>query len=84
MSVLSREELRAAVAGDPPLVEGIDAEVQIQANGIDLSRSCVRSPLASWIRIPLGSAFASMAAHERRHLWQARKITEMAGFPAAT
>jgi dUTP pyrophosphatase len=36
MSVLSREELRAAVAGDPPLVEGIDAEVQIQANGIDL------------------------------------------------
>ena len=55
-----------------------------QANGIDLSRSCVRSPLASWIRIPLGSAFASMAAHERRHLWQARKITEMAGFPAAT
>ena len=55
-----------------------------QANGIDLSRSCVRSPLASWIRIPLGSAFASMAAHERRHLWQARKITEMAGFPSAT
>jgi hypothetical protein len=53
-----------------------------QANGLDLSRSCVRSPLASWIRIPLGSAFASMAAHERRHLWQARKITEFAGFPA--
>jgi dUTP pyrophosphatase len=36
MSVLSREELRAAVAGDPPLVEGIDLDVQIQANGIDL------------------------------------------------
>ncbi len=55
-----------------------------QANGLDLSRSCVRSPLASWIRIPLGSAFASMAAHERRHLWQARKIREFAGFPAAS
>ena len=52
-----------------------------QANGIDLSRSCVRSPLASWIRIPLGSAFATMAAHERRHLWQARKITQAEGFP---
>ena len=36
MSVLSREELRAAVAGDPPLVEGIDADVQIQTNGVDL------------------------------------------------
>ena len=55
-----------------------------QANGLDLSRSCVRSPFASWIRIPLGSAFASMAAHERRHLWQARKIIEWAGFPAAS
>ncbi len=53
-----------------------------QANGIDLSRSCVRSPLASWIRIPLGSAFAAMAAHERRHLWQARRITQMDGFPS--
>ncbi|HUQ42710.1 MAG TPA: deoxyuridine 5'-triphosphate nucleotidohydrolase [Candidatus Limnocylindrales bacterium] len=36
MSVLSREELRAAVAGDPPLVEDIDPDVQIQTNGIDL------------------------------------------------
>jgi DinB superfamily len=52
-----------------------------QANGIDLARSCVRSPLVSWIRIPLGSAFASMAAHERRHLWQARKIARMNEFP---
>jgi hypothetical protein len=52
-----------------------------QANGIDLARSCVRSPVVSWIRIPLGSAFATMAAHERRHLWQARKITQMVGFP---
>ncbi|MEK7863571.1 MAG: deoxyuridine 5'-triphosphate nucleotidohydrolase [Chloroflexota bacterium] len=36
MSVLSREELRAALAADPPLVEGIDADVQVQTNGIDL------------------------------------------------
>jgi hypothetical protein len=52
-----------------------------QANGIDLSRSCVRSPLAAWIRIPLGSAFVTMAAHERRHLWQARNVTQMETFP---
>jgi hypothetical protein len=55
-----------------------------QANGIDLSRARVRSPLAHWIRIPLGSAFASMAAHERRHLWQAQKITRAGGFPASS
>lgn len=36
MSVLSREELRAALAADPPLVEGIDAHHQLQPSGIDL------------------------------------------------
>ena len=36
MSVLSREELRAALAGQPPLVEGVDIDVQLQTNGIDL------------------------------------------------
>lgn len=35
MSVLSREELRAALAADPPLVEGVE-EIQMQPNGIDL------------------------------------------------
>ena len=36
MSVLSREELRAALAAQPPLVEGIDPATQLQPNGIDL------------------------------------------------
>ena len=36
MSVLSREELRAALAATPPLVEGIDQQSQLQPNGIDL------------------------------------------------
>lgn len=53
-----------------------------QANGLDLAGVRVRSPVTRWVRMPLGSAFALMAAHERRHLWQARRITEAAGFPA--
>ncbi len=52
-----------------------------QANGFDLARAKVRSPVASWIRMPLGAGFAAMAAHERRHLWQARQVLEMPGFP---
>jgi len=36
MSVLSREELRAALAAHPPLVEDIEIDVQLQTNGIDL------------------------------------------------
>lgn len=55
-----------------------------QANGLDLSRARVASPVAAWIRIPLGSGFAVMTAHERRHLWQARRVIDMAGFPRAS
>jgi hypothetical protein len=52
-----------------------------QANGLDLARARVSSPVAAWLPLPLGSGFALMAAHERRHLWQARAITGMKGFP---
>ena len=36
MSVLSREDLRSALAAQPPLVEGIDQATHLQPNGIDL------------------------------------------------
>jgi hypothetical protein len=53
-----------------------------QANGLDLSRARVRSPAAAWIYMPLGSGFAAMSAHERRHIWQAQRVMETPGFPA--
>jgi len=52
-----------------------------QANGLDLARARVRSPAASWVHMPLGTGFAAMTAHERRHLWQAKRVTEAPGFP---
>ena len=49
-----------------------------QASGLDLARARVSSPVVRWLRMPLGSAFAMMLAHERRHLEQARRvITQM-------
>jgi hypothetical protein len=54
-----------------------------QSNGLDLARARVVSPTNRWVRLPLGSAFLLMAAHERRHLWQARRLTEAPGFPSA-
>ena len=36
MSVLSREELRIALAAHPPLVEDVDVTSQLQPNGIDI------------------------------------------------
>ena len=52
-----------------------------QANGLDLARARTRSPVASWLVFPLGCGFAAMTAHERRHLWQARQVTQAMGFP---
>ena len=52
-----------------------------QANGLDLARARVASPVARWIRMPLGSAFAMMLAHERRHLAQAQRVLSAEGFP---
>jgi hypothetical protein len=52
-----------------------------QANGLDLARARVRSPAAHWIFMPLGTGFAAMTAHERRHLWQARRLIEHPRFP---
>lgn len=52
-----------------------------QANGLDLARARVSSPVARWLRIPLGSGFALTTAHERRHLWQATQLTSKQEFP---
>ncbi|HKK28662.1 MAG TPA: DinB family protein [Gemmatimonadota bacterium] len=53
------------------------------ADGLDLGRLRMASPFYWWIRFDLGSAFRIIAAHERRHLWQARQVVETEGFPAA-
>jgi hypothetical protein len=52
-----------------------------RADGLDLAHARVSSPVARWLRMPLGSGFAVQIAHERRHLWQAANITAKAGFP---
>jgi hypothetical protein len=52
-----------------------------RANGLDLSRARVVSPVSRWLRFSLGTSFAVIAAHQRRHLCQARKITALPGFP---
>jgi len=54
-----------------------------QANGLDLARARVKSPAMSLLRLPLGSGFALMVAHERRHLQQARNVMAEPTFPRA-
>ncbi|MFW6192910.1 MAG: DinB family protein, partial [Gemmatimonadota bacterium] len=52
------------------------------ADGLDLGGIRVASPFISFLRFDLGSAFRIVAAHERRHLWQARQVRKEDRFPA--
>ena len=53
------------------------------ANGLDLSLTKVRSPLANRLVLSMGAAFRILLAHERRHLWQAQNVRVTRGFPGA-
>lgn len=50
-----------------------------RANGLDIG--AIRSKMPAGFTLSLGQWFAFVAAHERRHLWQAEKISQAPGFP---
>lgn len=60
--------------------EALSARIR-EAAGLHLARIRVRSPAIPFLRLPLGTALAVVTAHERRHLWQARRVVEAEGFP---
>ena len=57
------------------------AQLAAQADGLDLARVKVPTPITRLLKLSLGMAFAQAAAHERRHLDQARRVRENPGFP---
>ena len=50
------------------------AERVRQADGLDLARVRLISPINRLLRMPLGGYFHFILAHDRRHLWQARNV----------
>ena len=52
-----------------------------RADGLDLARIKVASPVVGFIRYSLGIALQVMVAHERRHLWQAEQVRAHERFP---
>lgn len=52
-----------------------------QAAGLDLKRAIVISPVSRFFRLPLGGYVAFLAAHDRRHLWQAKQVQAAPGWP---
>lgn len=55
-------------------------ELVVKANGLDLARIKVASP-AGPFKLSLGQRFALVAAHDRRHLWQAWQVRKHRDFP---
>ena len=47
------------------------------ANGLDLVRATFRSPFASFITMDLLTVFRVFTAHERRHLWQMHRTSDL-------
>ena len=60
-----------------PTFDHVQSQILIQlarAEGLDLRRVKVATPISRWLKMSLGMMFAQIAAHERRHLEQARKV----------
>lgn len=53
-----------------------------EANGLNLARVKVTSPVYKLMKLSLGQAFNLVATHERRHLWQARQVKTHPAFPS--
>jgi hypothetical protein len=53
-----------------------------EANGLNLARIKVTSPVTRFFKLSLGQVFGLIATHDRRHLWQARQVKGDPAFPA--
>lgn len=53
----------------------------VAADGLDLKKIKVQSPFLRLLWWDLGTAIQVMAAHDRRHLWQAEQVRKEAAFP---
>jgi hypothetical protein len=71
----------ATLAADFARVQDEVQRALDQAAGLDLARIRARSPAVLLLRLPVGIWFASMAAHEARHLSQARAVRADPRFP---
>ena len=71
---------RSAVAAFVQLQDALAARVR-ECDGWDLRRARTRSPWHSAIQLSLGGLLQVTLAHERRHLWQARRVRQGPDFP---
>lgn len=51
------------------------------AEGLDLGRARMRSPFLPLLKLTADQAYRAVLAHNRRHIWHARRTMEAEGFP---
>jgi len=71
---------RAVLAAFEQLQDSLAGRVR-ECDGWDLRRARTRSPWHPAIQLSLGGLLLVTLAHERRHLWQARRVRQAEGFP---
>jgi hypothetical protein len=52
--------------------------------GLDLNRIRFPNPFIGFLRLTVGAGLLVVAAHDRRHLWQAQRVLECAEFPTTS
>ena len=74
----SREEILGAYHDAHTLVRRLIAS----AAEVDVNRATLPNPFLSIIRMRVSTGLLVLAAHDRRHLWQAEQVRMAPGFPA--
>ena len=66
----SRAEILTAYRAAHDVIRGL----LLQAATLDANRATFKNPFIGVVRVKVSSAFHIVAAHDRRHLWQAQQV----------
>lgn len=80
-AVPTLREGKERIAGDFRRIQGEAEALLREAADLDMSIR-FQNPFFPLARLTVGSGFLIIAAHERRHLWQAERVRERPEFPA--
>jgi hypothetical protein len=80
-AILPASELAADV-----LAQFLAAHAEVRATlaaaaDLDLNRARFQNPFLRFVKMRTGAGFLVLAAHARRHLWQAARVRQAPGFP---
>jgi hypothetical protein len=73
----SRSEIMAAYHASHETIR----ELARDCAAIDVNRATFPNPFLPLVRVRVGTGLRVLTAHERRHVWQAERVTKADGFP---